>query len=138
MDETKREWVRSWLIKAHSDLRSARELSAVADPPTDTAIYHCQQAAEKAVKAYLANRDQPLQRTHDLETLLGLAAALEPGFATLQAAAEVLNPYSTAFRYPGFGDTLFPSAAELATALENADRMYQFALTCIPRECHPA
>lgn len=39
MDDTKREWVRSWLIKAHSDLRSARALVALAEPATDTAIY---------------------------------------------------------------------------------------------------
>jgi HEPN domain-containing protein len=67
MDETKREWVRSWLIKAHSDLRSARALVALPEPATDTAIYHCQQAAEKALKGYLAFRDQPLERTHVLE-----------------------------------------------------------------------
>ncbi len=83
-DETKRQWVRSWLTKAHSDLRSARALAALPDPATDTAIYHCQQAAEKALKGYLAFRDQPLQRTHDLERLLELAAVLEPDFATLE------------------------------------------------------
>jgi hypothetical protein len=42
MDDTKREWVRSWLVKAHSDLRSARALVALPEPATDTAIYHCQ------------------------------------------------------------------------------------------------
>ena len=54
MDDTKREWVRSWLTKAHSDLRSACALMALAEPATDTAIYHCQQAAEKSLKGYLA------------------------------------------------------------------------------------
>ena len=31
MDDTKREWVRSWLIKARSDLRSARALVDLAE-----------------------------------------------------------------------------------------------------------
>jgi len=35
MDDTKREWVRSWLTKADSDLPSARALVAVAEPATE-------------------------------------------------------------------------------------------------------
>ena len=31
MDDTKQEWVRSWLIKVHSDLRSARALVDLAE-----------------------------------------------------------------------------------------------------------
>jgi hypothetical protein len=44
MDDTKREWVRSWLVKAHSDLRSARALVDLADPATEVhaAIAHAQ------------------------------------------------------------------------------------------------
>jgi HEPN domain-containing protein len=75
------------LVKAHSDLRSARALVALAEPATDTAIYHCQQAAEKALKGYLAFRDQPLERTHDLDRLLELATALEPAFAPLETSS---------------------------------------------------
>lgn len=50
MDEAKRELVRGWLIKARNDLFTARALGGLPDAPLDTAIYHCQQAAEKAVK----------------------------------------------------------------------------------------
>ena len=32
MDDTKRDWVRSWLIKARTDLRSARALVALPEP----------------------------------------------------------------------------------------------------------
>jgi HEPN domain-containing protein len=47
-------------------------LAALTEPATDTAIYHSQQAAEKALKGYLAFRDQPLERTHDRERLFGI------------------------------------------------------------------
>jgi HEPN domain-containing protein len=57
MDEVKRDWVRSWLAKAQSDLRSARARAALPEHATDTAVYHCQQAAEKAIKGYLAFRE---------------------------------------------------------------------------------
>jgi hypothetical protein len=42
MDDTKRQWVRSWLVEAQSDLRSARALVALAEPATATAIANAQ------------------------------------------------------------------------------------------------
>lgn len=128
MDDTKREWVRSWLIKAYSDLRSARALLALVEPATDTAVYHCQQAAEKALKGYLAFRDQPLERTHDLGRLLELAIALEPAFASLETQADMLSPYATAFRYPDTLGCPFPSIGEAETAVGNAQDVYDFVL----------
>ena len=62
MNEAKRQLVQSWLTKAQHDLASARVLAASAEPLLDTAIYHCQQAAEKAVKGFLAFRDQGPRR----------------------------------------------------------------------------
>lgn len=138
MDDTKREWVRSWLTKARSDLRSARALVVLAEPATDTAVYHCQQAAEKALKGYLAFRDQPLERTHDLERLLELAAVLDSAFAPLETQAEVLNPYATAFRYPDMLDVQFPSVAEANAAIEHAQAVYDFVRKQMPAEAQPA
>jgi len=137
MDETKREWVRSWLTKAHSDLRSAHALVALSEPATDTTVYHCQQAAEKALKGYLAFCDQPLERTHDLERLLELATGLDSTFAPLEAQAAVLNPYATAFRYPDMMGAQFPSIAEANTAIEHAQAIYDFVLNLIPEEARP-
>ncbi|HEY9171212.1 MAG TPA: HEPN domain-containing protein [Verrucomicrobiae bacterium] len=137
MDDTKREWGRSWLTEAHSDLRSARALAALAEPATDTAVYHYQQTAEKALKGYLAFRGRPLERTHDLERLLELAIALEPSFAPLDAQADVLNPCATAFRYPDMLDVQFPSVAEVSSAIEHAQAVYDFVLIRLPVEVHP-
>lgn len=47
MDETKRELVKAWLLKAQRDLMTAKKLSREEDPYLDIAVYHCQQAAEK-------------------------------------------------------------------------------------------
>src|SRR5216683_2820109 len=41
------ELVRNWLIQALHDLATARKAASEPDPYRDTAIYHCQQAAEK-------------------------------------------------------------------------------------------
>ena len=44
---------RAWLSKAEADLRGAT-VDLAADPPLlEDALFHCQQAAEKALKAFL-------------------------------------------------------------------------------------
>jgi HEPN domain-containing protein len=70
MTEAKEQLVRGWLTKAQHDLASARVLAASTPPLLDTAIYHCQQTAEKAVKGYLAFCDQEFERVHDIEVLV--------------------------------------------------------------------
>lgn len=67
MIEAKAQLVQGWLIKAQRDLASARVLMETTPPLLDTAIYHCQQAAEKAVKGYLVFCDQEFERVHDIE-----------------------------------------------------------------------
>ena len=80
MDEATTELVRDWLTRASHDLQAARILAAADEPVLDTAIYHCQQAAEKAVKAWLQSRDDPFPKTHDIEELVEQAAKLDPDF----------------------------------------------------------
>jgi len=76
MDDATRELVRNWLTRASHDLRSSRALAALDDPLLDTAIYHCQQAAEKAIKAWLQSNDDPFPKTHDIEDLVERASRL--------------------------------------------------------------
>ncbi len=45
--------VRAWLKKADDDLRGAQVDLAAAPPLIEDALFHCQQAAEKAMKAFL-------------------------------------------------------------------------------------
>jgi HEPN domain-containing protein len=52
MDETKRDLLNAWLIKAQHDLAAARKLSTEPDSYLDLAIYHCQQAAEKSEQSF--------------------------------------------------------------------------------------
>lgn len=79
-----------WMGKARSDLRSAETLLAADPPLVGNALYHCQQAAEKAMKALLYWQDVPFQKTHKLEEL-GVVddPELEQGKAALALAREV-------------------------------------------------
>ncbi len=90
----------AWLRKAQRDLDSAERLIAGTPPYRDTASYHCQQAAEKAIKAYLTVSAMPYPKTHDLTALLVLASTSCAKLRSLEEAVIVLTPYATLFRYP--------------------------------------
>ena len=116
--------VRAWLEKGAHDLTAARLLLEAAAPPLDVVVYHCQQTAEKALKAFLTSRDCPFGRTHALGALVSAAAQVDSGFESLQSAAEVLAPYASRFRYPG--EPVEPTMDEAQEALELAERVLAF------------
>jgi HEPN domain-containing protein len=107
MDESDKEHVVSWSMIAKRDLDSARKLAAGIDPYLDTAIDHCQQAAENADKGFLALHTVGFPKTHDIRKVVALAEVIEPGFAPWLSAAELLTPYAIAFR--NTDDVLEPS-----------------------------
>lgn len=58
-----------WLARALADLQSAAILIDASPPHPDTSVFHAQQAAEKAWKAFLFWHDVPFKKTHDLREL---------------------------------------------------------------------
>lgn len=132
MDDSKRELVSAWLRKARSDLGSARKLLAGAEVFPDTAIYHCQQAAEKALKAYLVAVDKPPAKTHNLVLLVQECTDVHPGFERWMDAAEALTPYATIYRYPDEMEP--PDLDEAAAALPVADGIVGFVAEMLSME----
>ena len=135
MDDAKREIVQAWLLKARHDLLSARRLSEGPNPILDTAIYHCQQAAEKALKALLSYYDQPLQKTHDLGVLLRLALPFTRELSSMELVADRLSRYAVIYRYPS--DEPEPEREELDQALEDADTLVATVSRLLPSIVHP-
>ena len=101
------------------------------------AIYHCQQAAEKAVKGWLQSQDDPFPKTHDIEDLTAQAARLNGDFSQFAKSAAVLTPYVSAFRYPGGSDEPMPAHEEFNEALQLAQAIYDFVLNLLPTEARP-
>jgi len=73
------ELAKVWLAKAHSDLATAKLLIQGSERYLDTGSYHCQQAAEKALKAWLTAAEVVFVKTHSLEILLNLCLPSAPG-----------------------------------------------------------
>ena len=95
------EEVKAWLYKAGSDLLAAQILIGHSEFALGPAAFHCQQAAEKTLKAFLISRVVLFDRVHSLVYLLDLCEVEEPTLATLREETERLSPYAVEIRYPG-------------------------------------
>src|SRR4051794_39229936 len=91
-----------WVEKAEVDYRAARKLLPSRPPMYDPVCFHCQQAAEKYLKALLEEQGLNMPRTHDLEDLLGLLLQAHPILKLQRRGLKSLNRYAVDARYPGF------------------------------------
>lgn len=114
----------AWITKASNDLKSAKKLADGIEPIYDTAIYHTQQTAEKALKSYLSFIKQPIQKIHNLRLLLELCVDSDQSFRDIFDDAEILSPYDTAFRYPDI--ILEPDREDVLDAIQRAERIFNF------------
>ena len=60
---------KSWFIKAANDLRAAVHEFSAEPPLLGDIVFHCQQAAEKAMKGFLTWHNCPFRKTHSLEEI---------------------------------------------------------------------
>ncbi len=126
---------RGWLDRAWADLESVAILLGAARPRPDTALFHCQQAAEKAWKAFLFWHDVPFRKTHNLRELGEACVALDSSLQPLAERAEDLTQFAWLFRYPGEPEEPAQEEAEAALALARA--VYDAVLARLPEEVRP-
>ena len=124
-----------WMEKARSDLRVSEALLAMIPPEVGNALYHCQQAAEKAMKALLYWQDVPFHKTHKLEELGKDCVDRDPGLGPLFVRAESLSEYVYLFRYPGVDD---PEVEQGRIALALARDVYEAVAQRLPPEARGA
>jgi HEPN domain-containing protein len=127
---------RAWLAKARLDLRSVHADLAAEPPIRGDALFHCQQAVEKALKGFLTWHDTPFRKTHDLVELGGQCVALDRSLESLLRSAAPLTEYAWRFRYPG--EVAEPSQAETNGAVELASRVVAAMDERLPPEARPA
>lgn len=91
-----------WVEKAEGDFHTASREAAVTDAPNfDAVCFHCQQSAEKYLKAVLTEHSVYFGKIHDLEKLVASVAATAPRAISVSDAAKRLTDYAIDVRYPG-------------------------------------
>ena len=117
-----------WLYKAGEDLGSAKYL--LKGNFYGTAIYHTQQAAEKAFKSYCVYISIPIPRTHNLDMLCQLCQSVDADFDNVYLYAIDLNGLDIAFRYPNVN--LDPTEKDVRNAIQLASDILDFVkTTCV-------
>lgn len=90
-----------WLRVAHGDLRLADLALGAVPPITGLALYHAQQAAEKALKAYLVFHGRAFPLTDNLAELARPLAELDTTLLSVVQPNLDLSNFATLYRYPG-------------------------------------
>jgi HEPN domain-containing protein len=108
-----------WIKKAEEDWETA-QLSYRARKVAlhDAACFHCQQCAEKYLKARLNEASIVPQKTHNLSDLLDDVLPSEPAWATLRPLLIGLTKYAVLYRYPRFNATKIEAKAALKDCRE--------------------
>jgi HEPN domain-containing protein len=119
-EESRRDEAARWLAQARKDINAARLLAS--EEPSRS-VFHSQQAAEKAAKAFLAFHDVPFRKTHDLSELGRQCAALDSSLTSLFMEASDLTDYAVVFRY--LDAPREPDPEEATVAIETATRVIE-------------
>jgi len=113
-----------WFRYAKNDLIVAKHCFENVHPKqTEIASYHCQQSAEKALKAFLLSRGIEPPKTHDLKVLCKMCHDIDNSFADIMIQCAHLNPYGVTVRYP---NELSPNDEMVKHAINEAQRVFDF------------
>ncbi len=124
---------RGLAAKAENDLRVA-EIGLEHGAPLDTVCFHCQQAAEKLLKALLTARNLNYPRTHDVLALLDLATRELPELAEFRESLLAFSSYAVGMRYDA---AIYPNRDETVQALETVRKFRSAIHRLLPVEARP-
>lgn len=127
MDKENIESAKEWLSYAKADLGVADYLFQTYYPkPLEIICFHCQQAAEKTVKAIivLEGSQGGLPKKHDLFILLNQIKNMVKIEEKLYDYADILTPYGVAMRYP---NELFLEERHAEKAITMAKEFFEWA-----------
>ncbi len=124
-----------WLRKADMDLAVAERLATDEAPFCNAITFHCQQAAEKYLKALLTFWGIEIPKTHILAMLIGLVETRDETLAKSLMDVIVLTPYGAELRYPG--DRPDASREEAEHAVHLARMVRDAILPLLPDSPNP-
>ena len=114
--------IADWLDKASRDIKSAKILKEH-DCGNDVVAFHCQQAAEKALKAYLIKQSGVILSSHSLVFLCKEASRYDTVFKSYLKDCAFLNQYYIETRYPA-EEPLIVEDQEAEECIRIAERIY--------------
>jgi HEPN domain-containing protein len=120
--------VKVWIERAEHDFADATAFLRRRESFfLNMVCFHCQQTAEKYLKALLVFHETPFPKVHNLLRLLRLCAKFAPALKSHQDSFALLNPYTVHFEKPG-------EEAEAKLAWETVKNIRTALRGCFPAE----
>lgn len=108
MNQATIDFLKQWLLKANEDLLVVNKLTDFEIVATSSACFHCQQAVEKFLKAFLIANGVDIKKTHNIEFLLSECSDIDKDFDKIDP--KELSDFEVDTRYPG--DMYIPDESE--------------------------
>jgi HEPN domain-containing protein len=99
MNPATKDFIEQWLSKANEDLIVINKLTEFEIIAKASVCFHCQQAVEKFLKAFLILNGLEVKRTHNIEYLLSECSDVDPDFISIDP--KELSDFGVDARYPG-------------------------------------
>ncbi len=93
------DFIKQWLAKADEDLLVVERLTDYEIIATSSVCFHCQQAVEKSLKAFLIANGVDIKKTHNIEYLLSECSDIDKDFTDIDP--KELSDFGVDARYPG-------------------------------------
>lgn len=122
MSEATIDFIKQWLFKANEDLLVVDKLTEFEIVATSSVCFHCQQAVEKFLKAFLIANGVDIKKTHNIEFLLSECSDIDKDFVDIDP--KELSDFGVEARYPG--DMYIPDKNETLEYKKLAFEIKQF------------
>ncbi len=119
--------IKQWIIKGDHDLGTAKITFLHIPEYLDTVTFHCQQAVEKYLKAFLIFKSTTFKFTHDLIYLLEMISQTDLDFEDYYDVISELQGYAVEIRYPN--ESIFLSVDKVENALNTAKSIREIVVT---------
>jgi HEPN domain-containing protein len=112
--------VLQWLKIADRDLIYAQQGLNANIIISEGVCFHCQQAVEKYLKAFLVKYQVEFPKTHSIMTLINLCSEVDNSFNEKLPDIDILTDYAVEIRYPDewYEPTIEEAEAAYGLALE--------------------
>ena len=109
------EEIKQWIIKGDHDLGTAKITYLNIPEYLDTVTFHCQQAVEKYLKAFLIFHSKTFKFSHDLIYLIELITQIDSDFDNYYDTVSELQGYAVEIRYSN--ETIYLSNDKVEKAI---------------------
>ena len=89
-----------WIEFAESDYEAIMLLEKSNKPLLEIICFHCQQCAEKYLKAYIIKNNGEIKKTHNLEEISKICTEIDEDFKQIKNQCIDLTDYAVETRYP--------------------------------------